>query len=40
MKAIHNIKRVGDVENKILNGVGAVQPPKNEGEKLDGVGFE
>lgn len=34
------IKRVGDVENKILNGVGAVQPPKNEGEKFDGVGFE
>lgn len=34
------IQRVEKVENKILNGVGAVQPPKNEGEKYDGVGFE
>lgn len=34
------IQRVEKVENKILNGVGAVQPPKNEGEKYEGVGFE
>lgn len=34
------IKRVEDVEGKVLNGVGAIQPPKNEDEKLyEGVSF-
>lgn len=31
--------RLGEVEGKILNGVGASQPPKNEGENYAGVSF-
>ncbi|QDP86077.1 Clp protease ClpP [Chryseobacterium sp. SNU WT5] len=35
------INRVSEVEKKILNGVGAVQPPKNEdNEKYAGVSFD
>lgn len=35
------INRVSEVEKKILNGVGAVQPPKNEdNEKFEGVSFD
>lgn len=31
--------RLGEVEKKILNGVGASQPPKNEGANYEGVSF-
>ncbi|MCL1690839.1 Clp protease ClpP [Elizabethkingia anophelis] len=31
--------RLGEVEEKILNGVGASQPPKNEGANYEGVSF-
>ncbi|OPB96835.1 hypothetical protein BAS10_07235 [Elizabethkingia meningoseptica] len=31
--------RLGKIEGKILNGVGASQPPKNEGANYEGVSF-